>query len=77
MLRYLLDQALDFRDFGKISGDSVGYCVGSFVGESVEGGGGGGAGFGFATGDEDFGAAGLEETEGFGQLDWIGLEFGS
>lgn len=55
----LLDQSLDFSSFCEVGGDGDGLAG---AGEGVEGGAGFLAGFSFAGGDEDLGAAGLEET---------------
>ena len=62
MLLYLFDQPLDFRELGAICGNGVCFCAGLLVGKCVEGCDGFVAGAGFAAGDEDFGAAGLEEA---------------
>ena len=61
MFLYLLDQSYDLIWFCKIGWDGEGFALETKV---VEGGAGFFAGFGFARGDEDLGAAGLEEAGG-------------
>lgn len=57
------DEAVDFLTLGDVGRDGDGLAAD--VGERVEGCDGFGAGGGFARGDEDFGAAGLEEAGRF------------
>ena len=63
MFLHLFHQADDFfwlRDVGRDGDGLAGEAV--LFAQAVEGVAGFGAGFGFAGGDEDFGAAGLEEA---------------
>lgn len=56
-----LDEALHLASLGEVGGDGDGFAR---DGEGIEGIDSFGAGGGFAGGNEDFGAAGLEETGG-------------
>jgi len=64
MLCYFSHQPFNISNFGAVGGNRVCGCARLFVGERIESGDGFGTGAGFARGDEDLGAASLEETRG-------------
>ena len=67
MFLHFLHQPLDLGGLGKVGGDGNRFPrEAGGLGELIQGRDGFFAGWGFARGDEDLGAAGLEETEGMG-----------